>query len=272
MSISQIRAESRSSCVQNCQNLLACVSCDGAKEPWLTVMRNTGSRWCGDTVLECPRLLPKLLPPPLLAALCLALATLPLAQAQDATSMTLPEGPSKTATPTAAPEKPSLEILAGTPDHQKPAPKVVPEQTPSAPELATPALKAKQGTSVKRHATPTTKPEAANLPVADDLTPLSSAKAMAVRAPLPVYPYKAKHDHIAGDGVCVMTVDTASGKVTDATMEQSTGNAILDKATTNAFRQWRFKPGTVSKVRVPITYGWAEGWRGSVRSSYWEVR
>ena len=168
--------------------------------------------------------------------------------------MTLHEGPSKTATPTAAPEKPSLEILAGTPDHQKPAPKVVPEQTPSAPELATPALKAEQGTSVKRHTTPATKPEATKLPVADDLTPLSSAKAVAVRAPLPVYPYQAKHDHITGDGVCVMTVDTASGKVTDATMEQSTGNVILDKTTTNAFRQWRFKPGTVSKVRVPITY------------------
>ena len=239
---------------------------------FFTVKRNTGSRWGSDTVLACSRLLPKLLSPPLLAALCLALATLPLAQAQDATSITLSEEPSKTATPTAAPEKPSLEILAGAPDHQKPAPKVVPEKTPSAPELATPALKAEQGTDLERHVTSKTKPEAANLPVADDLTPLSSAKAMAVRAPIPVYPYKAKLDHIAGDGVCVMTVDTASGKVTDATMEQSTGNAILDKATTNAFRKWRFKPGTVSTVRVPITYGWAEGWRGSVRSSYWEVR
>jgi len=37
-------------------------------------------------------------------------------------------------------------------------------------------------------------------------------------------------------------------------MEQTTGNAILDKSTTDAFRQWRFKPGTVSRVRVPITY------------------
>src|SRR5713226_8557341 len=132
-------------------------------------------------------------------ALCLALAASPLAQAQDATSMTLHEGPSKTATPTAAPEKPSLEIWAGTPDHQKPAPvpgqtpsasepvspAPVPEQTPSATESATPALKAKQGTSVKRHTTPATKPEATKLPVADDLTPLSSAKAVAVRAPLP---------------------------------------------------------------------------------------
>jgi TonB family protein len=232
-------------------------------------MRNTDSRWCGDTVVKCPRLLPKLLPPPLLTTLCLALAASPLAQAQDAISPpTLPEGPSKTTTPTTAPEKPSLEIWAGTPDHQKPAPvpgqtpsasepvspAPVPEQTPSATELATPALKAKQGTSVKRHTIPATKPEATRLPVADDLTPLSSAKAVAVRAPLPVYPYQAKHDHITGDGVCVMTVDTASGKVTDATMEQSTGNVILDKTTTNAFRQWRFKPGTVSKVRVPITY------------------
>src|SRR5260370_27798985 len=131
-------------------------------------MLNASSGWCRNTVLKCPRVFPNLLPPPLLATLCLALAASPLAQAQDATSMTLHEGPSKTATPTAAPEKPSLEIWAGTPDHQKPAPvpgqtpsasepvspAPVPEQTPSATELATPALKAEQGTSVKRHATP----------------------------------------------------------------------------------------------------------------------
>jgi hypothetical protein len=55
--------------------------------------RNSGPRWRGDTVLECPRLLPTLLPSPILAALCLALATSPLAQAQDAISPpTLPEG------------------------------------------------------------------------------------------------------------------------------------------------------------------------------------
>src|SRR5260370_38384051 len=42
----------------------------------------------------------------------------------------------------------------------------------------------------------------------------SSAKAVAVRAPLPVYPYQATHDHITGDGVCVRTRDRATGKVT----------------------------------------------------------
>jgi TonB family protein len=69
-----------------------------------------------------------------------------------------------------------------------------------------------------------------------------------------VYPSEAKRHHITGDGVCIVTVDTASGKVTDATMEQSTGNTLLDKSTIEAFRQWRFKPGTVSRVRVPVTY------------------
>src|SRR6266852_103092 len=101
--------------------------------------------------------------PPLLAALCLALATSPLAQAQDAISPpTLPEGPSKAATPTPAPEKPSLEILAGTPDHQKPVP--APEETPSATELATPAVKEKEKTRVKTHATPAATPEASAEP------------------------------------------------------------------------------------------------------------
>ena len=59
---------------------------------------------------------------------------------------------------------------------------------------------------------------------------------------------------ITGSGVCVVIVDTPSGNVTSAVMEQSTGNAILDKVTTDAFRKWRFKPGTVSQIRVPISY------------------
>lgn len=77
---------------------------------------------------------------------------------------------------------------------------------------------------------------------------------MAVSAPLPEYPYQAKRTKITGNGVCIMTIDTASGKVTDAIMTQSTGDAILDKVTTNTFRRWRFKPGTLSQVRLPVDY------------------
>src|SRR3954464_5904422 len=51
-----------------------------------------------------------------------------------------------------------------------------------------------------------------------------------------------------------MTVDPGSGAVTSAEMAQSTGSPVLDNAATSAFRRWRFKPGTVSKVRTPITF------------------
>jgi len=80
------------------------------------------------------------------------------------------------------------------------------------------------------------------------------AKASAISAPRPDYPYEARSRKITGSGVCVVTVDAASGSVTDATMAQSIGNPILDNAAVSAFRRWRFKPGTVSKVKIPITF------------------
>jgi len=84
---------------------------------------------------------------------------------------------------------------------------------------------------------------------------MSSAKATAVSAPRPPYPYECRAKHITGNGVCVLTVDVASGSVTDATMAQSTGNSQLDSATTSTFRRWKFRPGsTAPKVKVPITF------------------
>jgi TonB family protein len=81
-----------------------------------------------------------------------------------------------------------------------------------------------------------------------------TAKKLAVSGPSPEYPYEARRNKITGSGVIVMTVDTASGVVTGAEMAQSTGSPILDNAATSAFRRWRFKPGTVSRVRMPITF------------------
>ncbi len=83
---------------------------------------------------------------------------------------------------------------------------------------------------------------------------LSVAQSMAISAPLPEYPYEARRGGLTGSGVCVVTVDPATGKVADATMAQSTGSRVLDKVTTETFRRWRFKPGTVSQVRLPISY------------------
>ncbi|PYJ48762.1 MAG: hypothetical protein DME87_11235 [Verrucomicrobia bacterium] len=176
------------------------------------------------------------------------------AQAQEATSATLPEQAQPVeATPTPGPKKrrskPSLEISAETPS---PKPTPVAEQTPPAEELATPAATAEKKTRPRRRAI-SAQPKAPEFP-AVSLMSMSAAKAMAVSAPLPEYPYQAIRANITGSGLCVMLVDTATGKVTSALMAQSTGNAILDKVTTDTFLRWRFKPGTVSQVRVPITY------------------
>jgi TonB family protein len=82
---------------------------------------------------------------------------------------------------------------------------------------------------------------------------MSAIKAVALSAPKPAgVPYPVKQANYSGVGFLI--VDTASGKVTSAVMVQSTGNAILDKVTTDTFRRWRFKPGTLSQVRVPISY------------------
>jgi len=83
---------------------------------------------------------------------------------------------------------------------------------------------------------------------------LRSVKAMIAYAPRPVYPYEARRQRVTGSGIALVTVDQASGTVTDVLMTQSCGNAILDSSTLDALRRWRFKPGNVTKVQVPITY------------------
>jgi TonB family protein len=83
---------------------------------------------------------------------------------------------------------------------------------------------------------------------------LSVAQSMAISAPLPDYPYEARRRNLAGSGICVVSVDSATGTVTNASMVQSTGSPLLDKLTIQTFKSWRFKPGTVSQVRVPISY------------------
>ncbi len=83
---------------------------------------------------------------------------------------------------------------------------------------------------------------------------LSSAKVLALHAPRPEYPYEARRQKITGSGIVAMTVDPASGRVTEASMWQSTGNAYLDNAAITGFRRWRFQPGTAFRIKSPITY------------------
>ncbi len=84
---------------------------------------------------------------------------------------------------------------------------------------------------------------------------ITGAKAVAIFAPKPEYPYEARSRHQTGNGVALLSVDTGSGSVTDVSMAQSIGSPILDQSTVSAFRRWRFAPGKCApKVKVPITY------------------
>ena len=83
---------------------------------------------------------------------------------------------------------------------------------------------------------------------------LRSVKAMVAYAPRPVYPYEARRQRVTGSGVALLVVNQTLGTVTDVLMARSCGNGILDKSTLDALRRWRFKPGSVVTVQVPITY------------------
>jgi TonB family protein len=83
---------------------------------------------------------------------------------------------------------------------------------------------------------------------------LSSAKIVALSAPRPEYPYEARRQKITGSGIVAMTVDPATGMVTEVSMWQSTGSPFLDNAAITGFRRWRFRPGTAFRIKSPITY------------------
>ncbi len=171
--------------------------------------------------------------------------------------------PAPEQTPVPAPEEPPTQIAtekkkaepngstASMPPSQKPATPT--EQTPPAEEPAVVAVPAERKPRPRKRPRPAVQPASASISAPVPVS-LSVAQSMAITAPLPDYPYEAKRRNLTGSGVCVVTVDTATGTVTNATMFQSTGSPLLDKLTIQTFKSWRFKPGTVSEVRVPISY------------------
>jgi TonB family protein len=80
------------------------------------------------------------------------------------------------------------------------------------------------------------------------------ARALATYAPVPQYPFQARAKHLHGAGMVRLDVDRRTGYVASARMLQSAGHQILDDEALKAFRAWRFKPGTVSTVRIPVRF------------------
>jgi len=77
---------------------------------------------------------------------------------------------------------------------------------------------------------------------------------IAVFTPSPHYPYEARANHLTGTGTVRLEVDAQTGYVTSARMLKSTGHQVLDDEALKAYRHWRFKPRTVSAVRIPVTF------------------
>ena len=140
---------------------------------------------------------------------------------------------------------------ASMPPNQKAATPI--EQAPPAEESPVVAFPEEKKPRRKKRLRPAVQTEAANISAPVPMS-LSVAQSMAISAPLPDYPYEARRRNLTGSGVCLVTVDPATGTVTNATMFQSTSSPLLDTLTIQTFKSWRFKPGTVSEVRVPISY------------------
>jgi len=140
---------------------------------------------------------------------------------------------------------------ASMPPTQKPVTST--EQAPSTEEPEVVAAPTERKSRPRKRRAPFVQPEAATISAPVPMS-LSVAQSMATTAPLPEYTYEMKRRNLRGNGVCVVTVDPATGTVTNATMFQSTGSPLLDKLTTQTFKSWRFKPGTLSQVRIPISY------------------
>jgi protein TonB len=152
---------------------------------------------------------------------------------------------------------PDAVVIGIDQQEQPPEPTPPPEEPeappPPPPQTVEPEFKEEQPTPPPKKSTakvqPLARPQQQGAVVS-----AAGAKAAAIFAPKPEYPYEARSKKLTGSGVCVVTVDPATGNVTDATMAQSTGSPILDNSASSAFRRWRFKPGAVSKAKIPVTF------------------
>jgi TonB family protein len=91
-------------------------------------------------------------------------------------------------------------------------------------------------------------------PDSTDVHTLKEAEAAAIHHPHPDYPLEARRQHLSGRGIVVGVVDRRTGKLESLKMEQSTGHALLDDAILRTFHQWSFKPGTISRFHIPVSY------------------
>jgi protein TonB len=171
------------------------------------------------------------------AALAIHATAVALSQRHEAVAVDLP------------PQPPQVIEATLAPPESTPPPEDIPLPEPPPPPDIKPEF-------VEEHTPPPRPPPSAQkfVPIKAAEMSMSRAKALAINSPRPPYPYEARAHKIMGSGVITVNVDSATGNVTDASVTQSMGSNILDEAALSTFRRWKFRPGSVSKVRIPITF------------------
>ena len=70
----------------------------------------------------------------------------------------------------------------------------------------------------------------------------------------PAYPAEAQTQRLTGNGVYVLHIDPKNGSVSSVAVERSTGHKILDDAAVTTFTNLRFRPHSVLRVTIPVTF------------------
>src|SRR6516165_3855191 len=94
----------------------------------------------------------------------------------------------------------------------------------------------------------------ASLPAQTESPPQVARLPKPVYSPAPVYRPEWMKQGLAGKGIVLVSIDPKTGTVTGVRMLQSTGNQLLDGAALQAYSQWRFEPGSVPQVKMPIEF------------------
>ena len=153
------------------------------------------------------------------------------------------------------PQQQSHESAVKTPSHEAGAEAsqaTTPNQSVTPASAITREKEAAERNRRDNHAA--AKPSHGHPAATENVIPAFAAKAIPVYAPRPSYPEEARSHRIAGTGVCVVSIDPATGMVTNASMAQSTGSLLLDKSAIRTLRTWKFKPGKVSQVSIPVEF------------------
>ena len=77
--------------------------------------------------------------------------------------------------------------------------------------------------------------------------------AIGIYAPPPSYPAGAVRLRLHGSGRFRLHV-RPNGSVASVEVLKSTGHQELDGAAIAAYKKWRFRPGVVSEITIPVTF------------------